>query len=118
MAFEVGERVVTESESTDRRPRPGVIEEVLRGDPSPRYRIRWDDGRGYSFYVTEANAPLFNRFAEDYNLEPEGEGTRFTWTVGLEPKPAIRLPFKAIAPVLKAAFGKLASDGQKYFATR
>lgn len=23
---------------------PGVVEEVLRGDPSPRYRIRWDDG--------------------------------------------------------------------------
>jgi hypothetical protein len=44
MAFEVGKRVVTESESTDRRPRPGVIEEVLRDDPSPRYRIRWDDG--------------------------------------------------------------------------
>ena len=44
MAFEVGERVVAESESTDRRPRPGVIEEVLRGDPSPRYRIRWDEG--------------------------------------------------------------------------
>ena len=80
--------------------------------------FRWDDGRGYSFYVTEANAPLFNRFAEDYNLEPEGDGTRFIWTVALEPKPAIRLPFKAIAPVLKAAFGKMASDGQKYFATR
>jgi len=44
MAFEVGERVVAESESTDRRPRPGVIEEVLRGEPSPRYRVRWDDG--------------------------------------------------------------------------
>jgi hypothetical protein len=44
MAFEVGNRVVAESESTVRRPRPGVIEEVLRGDPSPRYRIRWDDG--------------------------------------------------------------------------
>ncbi len=44
MAFEVGKHVVAESESTDRRPRPGVIEEVLRGDPSPRYRIRWDDG--------------------------------------------------------------------------
>jgi hypothetical protein len=44
MAFEVGKRVVAESESADRRPRPGVIEEVLRGDPSPRYRIRWDDG--------------------------------------------------------------------------
>ena len=45
MVFEVGKRVVTESESTDRGPRPGVVEEVLRGDPSPRYRIRWDDGR-------------------------------------------------------------------------
>jgi hypothetical protein len=45
MAFEVGNRVVAAAESTDRRPRPGVIEEVLRGDPSPRYRIRWDDGR-------------------------------------------------------------------------
>jgi len=44
MAFEDGDRVVAESESTDRRPRPGVIEEVLRGNPSPRYRIRWDDG--------------------------------------------------------------------------
>lgn len=44
MAFKVGKRVVTQSESTDRRSRAGVIEEVLRGDPSPRYRIRWDDG--------------------------------------------------------------------------
>ncbi len=40
MAFAVGKRVVAESESTDRRPRSGVVEEVLRGDPSPRYRIR------------------------------------------------------------------------------
>jgi hypothetical protein len=43
MVFEVGERVVAESESTNRRSRSGVVEEVLRGDPSPRYRIRWDD---------------------------------------------------------------------------
>jgi hypothetical protein len=33
MAFEVGKRVIAESESTDRRPRSGVVEEVLRGDP-------------------------------------------------------------------------------------
>jgi hypothetical protein len=44
MAFEVGKRVVVESESTVRQPRSGVVEEVLRGDPSPRYRIQWDDG--------------------------------------------------------------------------
>jgi Domain of unknown function (DUF1918) len=45
MQFEAGEHVVAESESTGRRPRHGVVEEVLRGEPHPRYRIRWDDGR-------------------------------------------------------------------------
>ncbi len=44
MAFAVGKRVVVESESIVRRPRAGVIKEVLRGEPSARYRIRWDDG--------------------------------------------------------------------------
>jgi len=56
MAFEVGKRVVAESESTDRRPRSGVVEEVLRGDPSPRYRIRWDDG--HESIYTPANGAL------------------------------------------------------------
>jgi hypothetical protein len=55
MAFKVGERVVAESESMDRRPRSGVIEEVLRGDPSPRYRIRWDDGH-VSIYTPASGA--------------------------------------------------------------
>src|SRR5271165_6072864 len=55
MAFEVGKRVVAESESTDRPPRSGVVEEVLRGDPSPRYRIRWDDGHE-SIYTPASGA--------------------------------------------------------------
>jgi hypothetical protein len=55
MAFTVGNRVVAESESTDRRPRAGVVEEVLRGDPSPRYRIRWDDGHE-SIYTPSSGA--------------------------------------------------------------
>lgn len=52
MAFEVGDHVVAEKSgrrarsmgSALRTPRHGVIEEVLRGDPRPRYRIRWDVG--------------------------------------------------------------------------
>jgi hypothetical protein len=44
MAFEVGDRVVAESESTERPARTGVIREVLRAEPTPRYRIEWDDG--------------------------------------------------------------------------
>jgi len=53
MAFEVGKRVVAESESTDPRARSGVVEEVLRGIPSPPYRIRWDDGHE-SIYTPQA----------------------------------------------------------------
>jgi len=45
MAFEVGTRVRTHAGSTTRAPRVGTIEQVLRGEPAPRYRVRWDDGR-------------------------------------------------------------------------
>jgi hypothetical protein len=55
VAFKVGKRVVAEPESTGRRARPGVVEEVLRGDPSPRYRIRWDDGHE-SIYTPSSGA--------------------------------------------------------------
>jgi hypothetical protein len=44
MAFAPGTRVILESESVSRSPRTGMVEEVMREDPSPRYRIRWDDG--------------------------------------------------------------------------
>jgi hypothetical protein len=64
VAFEVGDRVVAEKSGRRRRtalgglrtPRHGVIEEVLRGDPNPRYRIRWDLGE-ISIY-TPANSGL------------------------------------------------------------
>jgi hypothetical protein len=44
MTFQVGDRVVAESESTERSPRTGTVREVVRGDPSPRYEIEWDNG--------------------------------------------------------------------------
>ena len=55
MKLEVGNRVKVESESTERTPRLGVIEEVIRGARSPRYRIRWDDGHE-SIYTPAAGA--------------------------------------------------------------
>ncbi|HWT23078.1 MAG TPA: DUF1918 domain-containing protein [Solirubrobacteraceae bacterium] len=48
MTFQVGDRVVAEAESTERRPRAGTVREVLREDP-PRYRIAWDDGHETSY---------------------------------------------------------------------
>ena len=41
MTFQVGDRVVAEAESTERRPRAGTVREILREVPA-RYRIEWD----------------------------------------------------------------------------
>ena len=81
--------------------------------------FRWQEGVRYSFYVEHASVPSLRRFAEDYLLEHVGEGhTRFTWIVAIEARPAFAVPLRAIAPVLKAAFGRLAADGEKYFRAR
>jgi hypothetical protein len=63
MAFSPGDHVLTESESTERTARRGVIEEVVHGDPHPRYRIRWDDG--HESVYTPANGAL--RLADTAN---------------------------------------------------
>jgi hypothetical protein len=55
MQLKIGDRVEVESESTDRPARTGVIEEVVREAPSPRYRIRWDDGHE-TIYTPAAGA--------------------------------------------------------------
>lgn len=105
-------------------PRPfgvGTTREVALAPGLARVRehfFRWDEGSGYSFYVYEANAPLFRRFAEDYSVAADGSGTVFDWTVAIDPKSALRLPFQVLAPVLKAAFGRMAADGERYFADR
>jgi hypothetical protein len=105
-------------------PRPfgvGTTREVALAPGLTRVRerfFRWDEGRGCSFYVYQANAPVLWRFAEDYVLTPDGDGTRYSWTVAVEPKAVLALPFKAVVPVLKAAFGRMAADGRRYFAQR
>jgi hypothetical protein len=55
MTFQAGERVLAESESTERPPRYGTVREVVHDDPGARYRIEWDDGRT-SVYTPAAGA--------------------------------------------------------------
>jgi uncharacterized protein DUF1918 len=55
MGGKVGDRVIAETESVERPPRKGVIEEVLKEEPTARYRIRWDDGHE-SVYTPAAGA--------------------------------------------------------------
>ena len=78
--------------------------------------FRWDEGQGYSFAVYESSVPVFRRFVEDYGVEADGDGTLFTWTIAVEPKRALAVPFMALSPVLKFAFGRTVADGKKYFA--
>lgn len=103
-------------------PRPFGVDstrEVVLAGGAPRVRerfFRWEEGHGYSFSVYEASVPLFKHFVEDYGVEADGDGTLFTWTIAIQPKPAFALPFKALGPVLKFAFGRTVADGKKYFA--
>ena len=74
--------------------------------------FRWEDGRRKSFYVVEASAPLFNRLAEDYVVEPSGDAAcRFTWTIAVEPKAATR----PLNPVNKALLRTLFTDTRKHY---
>jgi hypothetical protein len=74
----------------------------------------WEEGRRYTFHVTEANVPLFQRFAEDYIVEPDGPNRcAFTWTIALAPTP--------VGKVGGAVYGLLANsifnDTTRYFST-
>jgi hypothetical protein len=55
MELKPGDRVQVESESTERPPRTGVVEEVVQGTAHARYRISWDDGHE-SIYTPAAGA--------------------------------------------------------------
>ena len=55
MTYSVGDRVVAESESTERPPRRGEVLEVLGSESRPRYRIRWEDGHE-TIYTPAAGA--------------------------------------------------------------
>lgn len=77
--------------------------------------LRWDEGHGYSFFVTEANRPGFRTFAENYELVPDGDGTLFTWTIAIEPTGALAPVMRACAPLTKAACRLLVRAGRKYF---
>jgi Polyketide cyclase / dehydrase and lipid transport len=104
-------------------PRPfgiGTTRDVVApGGATMRERyFRWDEGRNHSFYVYESTLPLFNRFVEDYLVEADGDRTRFTWVLALEPKKAMTLPVRVLAPLLKAGFGRIPGSWQSHFANK
>jgi hypothetical protein len=66
--------------------------------------FRWEQNRRFSFYLTGHSVPLANAFAEDYLLEEVAPGkTRFTYSVAIEPRLAIRMG----GPIARAYFGSM-----------
>jgi uncharacterized protein YndB with AHSA1/START domain len=78
--------------------------------------FRWDDGRRKSFYVEEANHRMLKRFAEDYLVEATPGGSRFTWTIALEPLPSTALLVRASDPVNRLACRAVPMRAKAYFA--
>jgi hypothetical protein len=103
-------------------PRPfgvGTTREVvlpLRAMTVREEFFRWDEGKGYSFFVYEANRPGFRSFAENYEIEPDGDRTLFTWTIAIEPSRVLAPAMKLLGPVNRLAFGQVVRGGRKYFA--
>ncbi|PZS15773.1 MAG: SRPBCC family protein [Pseudonocardiales bacterium] len=102
-------------------PRPfgvGTTREVvlpLRSITVIEQYFRWDEGKGYSFFVREANRAVLRRMAEDYLLEPSASGCRFTWTFAIEPTAKSAPLLRVGDPVNKLAFGQMARRSKSYF---
>lgn len=69
---------------------PGAVgserEVTMRGFGVFRERfLAYDEPHRFAFTVIQSSSGMMKRFAEDYRLTPEGNGTRFDWTMGAEP---------------------------------
>lgn len=77
--------------------------------------IVWEEGRRKAFVGVRANLPLLARIAEDYVVEPTGDGScRFTWTIAVEPSTAGRPG----GPLNAAIFNSLFKDTAKHYGLR
>jgi hypothetical protein len=58
MAAKSGDRIIVESEAVGQPEREGEILEVIEGETSVRYRVRWADGRESLFSPGAGSARL------------------------------------------------------------
>lgn len=80
----------------------------LTGLAVDEYFFRWEQGRRFSFCFTATSLPLAHALAEDYLLEEIAPGrTRFTYTVGIEP----RLPVALGGPLSRMYFASMFKSG-------
>jgi uncharacterized protein YndB with AHSA1/START domain len=78
--------------------------------------FRWEEGSRKSFYGTEINRPVVDRFAEDYLVEQTARGSRFTWTIAFEPTTRTAPLLRLSNPLNALAFRSVPYRAKAYFA--
>ena len=99
---------------------PGTTREVILAGNSFGIRerfFRWEEGARMTFSATECSQPLLRRFAEDYLVEERPGGSRFTWTIALEPAPKARWLFRISDPLNAVAFRAVPRAARRFFRT-
>jgi uncharacterized protein YndB with AHSA1/START domain len=77
--------------------------------------FRWEPGRRFSFYLTGQSVPLVHALAEDYLLEEHAPGkTRFTYSVAIEPRLALRIGGPVAQRYFNAMFANACTGLQSY----
>lgn len=94
-------------------PRPfgvGTTREVtiLRLLTSRERYYRWDQGRRKTFTAIEVSVPGLRRLAEDYVVERTPAGSRFIWTLALEPGPILRPILRLTNPITASMLRRVA----------
>jgi hypothetical protein len=103
-------------------PRPfgiGTTREVVLPGKAMAVRekfFRWEDGHRKSFHAVAADRPLLRRFAEDYLVEPTRGGSRFTWTIAMEPAQRYGLLVRISDPANRLLFRSVPTRARAYFA--
>ncbi|KUJ64037.1 hypothetical protein ACZ90_62995 [Streptomyces albus subsp. albus] len=87
-------------------PRPfgaGTVREVtlLRVLTVRERFFRWEEGRRFTYSVTEASLPGLRRAAEDWIVEPAPRGSRLTWILCAEAHPPAAPVLWACGPLTR-----------------
>jgi carbon monoxide dehydrogenase subunit G len=71
--------------------------------------LAWEEGRRWAFTISEGGLPGVRSLAEDYVVEPEGTGSRLTWTLASETSPHLagKVTGALTGLIGRRAFGKL-----------
>jgi hypothetical protein len=78
--------------------------------------FRWEEGSRKSFYAVELSRPLLRSFAEDYLVEKTSTGSRFTWTIALEPTAKSKRLLQVSSPLNGLLFRAVPWRAKAYFA--